>query len=225
MRILSIFVDESGDFGEYASHSPYYIISMIFHSQSVEIRKELKDLESSLSSLGFPNHCVHVGPLIRGEEEYRNVEMTVRKSILRRMKAFFSHVPVSYKSFYVEKKHIEDERAAAEQLSKQISMFIRDHIEYFQSFDEIVLYYDNGQIQINTILSTVFKYYLETIKFRKVIPSEYRLFQLADLVCTLQLIRLKSKAKSLSKSEIYFFENDRTLKKQYFRLMDSKEMK
>lgn len=28
---LSIFIDESGDFGEYEPHSPYYIIGLVVH--------------------------------------------------------------------------------------------------------------------------------------------------------------------------------------------------
>ena len=33
MRELSIFIDESGDFGEYDYHSPWYIVTMVFHNQ------------------------------------------------------------------------------------------------------------------------------------------------------------------------------------------------
>lgn len=35
---LSVFVDESGDFGEYDYHAPYYIISLVFHNQSHDIQ-------------------------------------------------------------------------------------------------------------------------------------------------------------------------------------------
>lgn len=31
MKKLSVFVDESGDLGEYEKHAPYYIITMILH--------------------------------------------------------------------------------------------------------------------------------------------------------------------------------------------------
>ena len=41
MKGLSIFVDESGDFGDYAEHSSYYIISMILHDQSIDITKDV----------------------------------------------------------------------------------------------------------------------------------------------------------------------------------------
>lgn len=41
MKELSIFVDESGDFGEYAKHSPFYIITMILHDQSQDISGDI----------------------------------------------------------------------------------------------------------------------------------------------------------------------------------------
>ena len=34
MKELSIFIDESGDFGDYDYRSPYYIIAMVFHEQA-----------------------------------------------------------------------------------------------------------------------------------------------------------------------------------------------
>ncbi len=37
MKELNIFIDESGDFGEYATHSPFYIITMVFHEQNEDI--------------------------------------------------------------------------------------------------------------------------------------------------------------------------------------------
>lgn len=39
MKELSIFVEESGDFGEYNHRTPYYIISMVLHDQDVDITK------------------------------------------------------------------------------------------------------------------------------------------------------------------------------------------
>ena len=45
MHELSIFVDESGDFGEFKPHSPYYIISMVMHDQAVDIGEDLAILE------------------------------------------------------------------------------------------------------------------------------------------------------------------------------------
>ncbi len=44
-------------------------------------------------------------------------------------------------------------------------------------------------------------------------------------MCCLKLARLKAETKTLSRSEYYFFEDEKALQKQYFRLMDLKEMK
>ena len=51
MSELSIFVDESGDFGAYEKHAPYYIISMVMHDQAVDISEDLKCFEQEVQSL------------------------------------------------------------------------------------------------------------------------------------------------------------------------------
>lgn len=63
MKELSIFIDESGDFGEYSYHSPYYIITMVFHNQSSSIESEMEHLEKELSYLSLSNHCIHTLPV------------------------------------------------------------------------------------------------------------------------------------------------------------------
>ena len=37
IETLSIFIDESGDFGVYDYKSPYYMVSMVLHDQQVDI--------------------------------------------------------------------------------------------------------------------------------------------------------------------------------------------
>lgn len=53
MKELSIFIDESGDFGEYNRLSPYYVVSMVFHDQENSIRDSLESLEQELSYLDY----------------------------------------------------------------------------------------------------------------------------------------------------------------------------
>ena len=57
LRELSVFIDESGDFGDYCFHSPYYIIAMIFHNQSTDIQYkcffiEKKHIADSVEAAG-----------------------------------------------------------------------------------------------------------------------------------------------------------------------------
>lgn len=85
------------------------------------------------------------------------------------------------------------------------------------------IYYDNGQVELNKILSTVFNTLLDNVEFKKVKPADYRLFQVADLACTLKLIELKLDNHILSKSELTYFESERVLKKNYLKpLQDMK---
>ncbi|MDO4920534.1 MAG: hypothetical protein Q4E64_01720 [Phascolarctobacterium sp.] len=49
MKELSVFIDESGDFGAYEPHSPYYIITMVFHVQDSLIEAAIMNLEKELS--------------------------------------------------------------------------------------------------------------------------------------------------------------------------------
>ena len=85
MNELSIFIDESGDFGEYDFHSPYYIIAMVMHDQSYDITEDLAKFEKELHYLGYSNHCVHVGPIIRQEQDYRFESMEIRQRILKKI--------------------------------------------------------------------------------------------------------------------------------------------
>ena len=72
MSDLSIFVDESGDFGAYKAYAPYYLFTLVFHEQSRDIRPQLHHLEKALAEIGFDSsHCFHTGPIIRREEDYR----------------------------------------------------------------------------------------------------------------------------------------------------------
>lgn len=224
MKELSIFVDESGDFGDYDYHSPYYIISLVLHDQDIDISNDIKLLENELNNLGWPNHCVHAGPVIRSEEEYRGYSLKDRQKILMKMMTFIRHLDVKFKSIHIEKKHINDSVEAAGKLSKLLASFIRENYESFCEYDIVKIYYDNGQVEVTRILSSVFNALLENVEFRKVIPADYRLFQVADLICTLKLAELKMDKHILSKSEVYFFENERILKKNYIKALGQKEL-
>lgn len=71
MRELSIFVDESGDFGPFEKHSPFYILSLVFHDQNDDITSQVKAMRDALMDRGLPRgHAVHAGPLVRREQDY-----------------------------------------------------------------------------------------------------------------------------------------------------------
>jgi len=223
LKELSVFIDESGDFGEYDYHSPYYIIAMVFHEQEENIQPAVLKLNQELSYLSLNNLCIHTGPIIRKEEIYTNFSIDERRRIFNKMVAFIRQIDIRYKCFYIEKKHFPNVVDATGRLSKQIAQFIREHYDSFLSFDDVKIYYDNGQVEVSKILSSVFNALLPNPVFRRVMPSEYKLFQVADLFCTLELVKLKLENNTFSKSEKAFFGSTRDLKKNYIKPLSKKE--
>lgn len=222
MKELSIFIDESGDFGDYLPHAPYYIISMVTHDQQHSIVEAVNKLDSELAKMGLQNHCVHSGPIIRKQEDYTNMSVDDRRRILNKMVTFIKQCPIKYACFYIEKIHINDSMEAVGKLSKQIATFIKDNYDYFLSFDIVKVYYDNGQTEVTKILSSVFNTLLNNVEFRKVVPSEYKLFQAADVICTFKLLKLKLENGIFTESERKFFGNVKSLKKNYIKSIELK---
>ena len=81
---------------------------MVFHDQNYDMNKELAILEESLTHIGWSKHCVHAGPVIRSEEEYKGYSIKDRQGILKRMMSFVRHLDIRFKTIMIEKKHIND---------------------------------------------------------------------------------------------------------------------
>ena len=109
-------------------------------------------------------------------------------------------------------------------LSKSIAEAIRAAAEYWDSYDRIIVYYDNGQMELTKILTSVFNALYSNVEFRKVQPVNYKLFQVADLVCTLELLEEKAKTKSFTNSEEAFFGSIRAFQKDYMKNFKKKKL-
>ena len=196
---------------------------MVFHDQNCDISEYINNLNRELAFLKLDNVCIHTGPIIRKEEIYETMDIFERRRIFNKMIAFIRQIDIRYKCFYIEKKHISDVVEASGKLSKLISQFIRDNYNEFLGYDDVKIYYDNGQVEVSKILSSVFNALLPNPVFRKVMPKDYKLFQVADLLCTMKLVELKMNNNLFSKSEEIFFGNMRDLKKNYLRPLKKKE--
>ena len=108
-------------------------------------------------------------------------------------------------------------------IAKELSQFIRDNLSVFQEHEKVIVYYDNGQHELNRILNTVLATQLNNYDIRRVISSDYRLFQVADLICTLELLRIKTERGQLSNSEEKIFHSKRELKRDFLKGIQKKE--
>lgn len=222
--ILSVFIDESGDFGPYDHHAPYYIVSMVLHDQSIDIQNEIAALDKRLEYLNYPNHVIHTGPLIRREQVYKNDLMESRQHLFNMLYQFARRINFHYMSVFLQKRECPDVIALTAKLSKQISEVLKQNQEYLDSFEKIVVYYDNGQMELTKILTSVFSTLFNHVEFRKVAPVDYKLCQVADLVCTAELLAQKAENGDFTVSEKEFFSSARDFKKNYLKTIRKKRL-
>ncbi len=158
-----MFIDESGDFGKYDPESPYYYVSMVLHDQSVDISEEIKKLEERVTNYGFPNHAIHVGPIIRREQVYKNELMENRKSLFNALYHFTRKTDIHYLCAKIDKGECEDsEIAYIARISRAISDELKNNIDFFNSYDLIINYYDYGQNNLTKIIRLFLQLYSVT---------------------------------------------------------------
>ena len=224
MKELSIFVDESGDFGSYSVHSPYYLFALVLHEQSDGIEQAVAELDNKIDEHGFPIHAIHSGPIIRNEGFYKNYAPEDRKKLFNDLLFFTKKIAIQYHIVSVDKRQFVGKRQMIERLSKQFALFVRERFAYFSEFDKVIVYYDYGQSEITTILTSVLNSFLVDVDFRHVQPHQYKLFQVADMICTLELSKLKYDNNTLSQSEENFYESRRKFRDFYYKTIKKKKI-
>jgi len=222
VKELSVFVDESGDFGAYEYHSQFYIVTLVFHDQSEDITENINHLDSKIRSFGFPDYTIHTGPLVRREDEFFNLSLFDRKRIFNAIYNFARTSKISYHSIIVEKKQCIEDIDLVIKLTKQLSSFLNEQMRSLMEYDRVICYYDYRQRELTHILVTAFNTVLNNAEFKKVSPANYKLYQAADLLCTMELLYVKADRKMLSKSELGFFKSARDLDKSYLRALRRK---
>lgn len=224
MKELSIFIDESGDFGKIVERPAYYLVTLLFHNQKNEIAANVKKLEDSTKNSGFDFEYIHTGPVIRREDVFVGLSIDERRKLLFKMLNFIISSPITYEVVVVNRKEAPDKITLSGRLGREIANVIQKHKAFFDSFDKIIVYYDNGQMELGAILNTVFSIHFINVEFRKAEPQKYRLLQAADFICSMELLRIKKNENRLSKSEKQFFYKPRELKKTFFKTIDKKRL-
>ena len=222
---VSVFVDESGSFDSQRSPSRYYLVTLVFHDQSKSVESAIVDLENALEMLGMPrDHCVHAGPLVRREQAYSNMTREERRRVFSAMMAFVRKIDISYRCFRVDKKFVSDLSGIHDAILQQFLKFLVNNMAAFDAYGRLKIYYDNGQPQIKGLLKEAFALFASRTEFvESVCPSKYRLFQVADMFCTLELMQMKLETeRHLSDSEMAFFNGLQNLRKNYLKPMAKK---
>ena len=221
---LSIFIDESGDFGEVKERPAYYLVTFVMHDQSKSIDEQVTRLEQSVRTAGFDVEYIHTGPVIRREEVFSKYSIDERRKLLFKMLNFINSCPITCMTAVVDRKEASDKVALSGKLAREINRLLNIHQDFFEAFDKFIIYYDNGQNELSAILNAVLSIHFSNVEFRKAEPQKYRLLQAADFVCSMELLRIKREEKRLSKSEEKFFYKPQELKKVFLKSVEKKQL-
>lgn len=221
MAEISVFVDESGEVG---SESKYYLLALIFHEQDAAIDFALELYGRSLGSKQLPDIPLHASPLMNGNAEYRDLDIQLRKQLLSSFFTMLQHLPVRYATFSYRKSEFPNDEAMVTRMKRDIVNLFFESLGYFQGFDKVKIYYDDGQSIVTKALHDAAEYALSTeaVIYKYGSPREYRLSQAADLICTLELTALKYKAKEQTKTDERFFGAFGSFKKNYLKKVRKK---
>lgn len=226
-RILSMFVDESGILTESAARSRFYILTLLCHDQSYSIKTYADALDSDMTSIGIANLCFHASPVIHANDQFEFLTWDLRRKIFTRMLGFARRIKFSYHCIVVDKKYADGPEQIASRLYEQMSGFVSAHCGMFGGFDSLKVYYDCGQKPITNLLHKFFaEWHTVPVEFAQAVePRRYKLFQIADLVCTLKLLETKLQMNlPFSNSEMRFFGGPRNFKRNYLRFVKGKEI-
>lgn len=199
-------------------------MTFVFHNQDDNIEQQVSKLEASVRTAGFAVEYIHTGPVIRREEIFCRYTIDERRKLLYKMLNFVNSCPISYLTVVVDRKEATDKIALSGKLAKAINISMRQHQDFFGSFDKIIVYHDNGQTELSAILNAVFSIQFSNVEFRKAEPQKYRLLQAADFICSMELLRIKREEKRLSKSEENFFYKPQELKKTFLKSVEKKKL-
>jgi hypothetical protein len=201
---INIFIDESGDFGFGNGHAEFYIVSFVIHDNNDSISNQLNHFNSKLDKLEHMG-MVHLGDLVRGNNSYRNWSIEDRKSIMWNTIFFAQKSPISYNSLIINRNYINTEQQLHQTLYKNMKTFVDTISPTLSLYDEVKIYYDNGQKRLAALLDTAFIDF-NVKRLSNFDKEEKRLFQVADLLTYVDKTIYKYDNKiRLSKSEEIFF--------------------
>ncbi|MCH9276607.1 DUF3800 domain-containing protein [Bifidobacterium amazonense] len=225
MSELSVFVDESGEWGKL---SEYYLITLVFHVQSEPITEHIEKYERHLIDSGLPDIPFHAGPLFNGHDDYENVSLADRKRLFFAFFTLARNLPFRYVTFAHRKSLFDGSRTRFEaQLKRDLADFFLSHLDEFQSYETIKVYYDNGQQIVTNALKGSIGYALskEAVVYRDSQPKDYRLEQTADLMCTIELTALKFDASEDTATDRKMFKDRHDFRKNYLKVMRRKQFR
>lgn len=192
---------------------------MVFHDQSEDIADVLEHRRRGLLSNGLEDVPFHAGPLMNGHDQFEGMSLERRKAYFSLFFMDLQHLPVKYHTFLYKRSEFADKDVLSSRMRRDVTTFLFDNLEFFQSFAKVKVYYDDGQQIVARALHAAIEYVLATDSFlyRKSKSSDYILAQAADFLCTIEVVARKFENRETSRIEEKFFGKERNFRRNYLK--------
>lgn len=211
---LNLLIDETGnqDLSE-----GRYLVAVVLHEHDACISDVIAQYEFRLAESGLSDIPFHGKDLLHGHSGYSNISVGDRKRLLTQFSRFVRELPISFFTLRYDGMTIHNKNELEARTRQDLASYIFDKLSYFQAFDVIAIYYDNGQGAVSAALHDALDFVLakNVADYRHADPNARRLLQVADYVCTIQRISEDYDAERQSNMHELFFGNRRSFKQSF----------
>lgn len=213
---LNLHVDEAGsqDLSE-----GLYLVAVVLHEHNADIEEPIRAYEERLKLAGLDDVPFHGKDLLHGNESYKAISVGDRKRLLTQFAHLARSLPVTYFVLRYDKRETHSRRELEARIRRDLAALVFDHLDYFQRFGSISVYYDDGQKTLSIALHDALEYVLASnvADFREANHSARRLLQMADYICTVERARIAYDSKTQTKTQERFFGNRRNFMQSYMK--------
>lgn len=213
---LSVFCDEAG---QQDMSAGYYLLTLVLHDQAESLGLTMADYESRLRRSNLPDIPFHMVDLLQGHGDYEDMTLFDRKSLLTFFGVFIRKAPIRYKTFVYRKFDVANAETLSARMRRDIVDFIYDHLEWFQGYDCVPVYYDEGQQVVTRALHRAFDFMLPGghVEYKQLRYQDRRLAQAADYFCSIELAAMRYEAGEESPTYLKFYGTRGAFKKNWLK--------
>ena len=213
---LNMHVDETGsqDLSE-----GIYLVAIVLHEHSADIKTPIQTYVQHLTIAGLPDVPFHGKDLLHGNEQYHLVAIGDRKRLLTQFARLVRTLPFSYFMLTYNGSEVRNQSELEAKIRRDLASLIFNHLPYFQSFDTISVYYDDGQKAVSLALHDALDFVLarNVAEFRDADHAARRFLQVADYICTVERAAIAYDLGTPSKTQERFFGGRRNFMQSYLK--------
>lgn len=147
-----------------------------------------------------------------------------RKRLLTQFARLVRELPISFFVLRYDATTVHDRGELEARIRRDLASPVFERLSFFQAFDVIAVYYDNGQGAVSTALHDALDFVLakHVADYRDADPTARKLLQAADYACMVLRIADDYDAGGQSKTHERFFGNRRNFMQSFKKQLDRK---